>query len=103
MGPRPSELGHLQKRILTNVGPAALGPTTASPQASGVRCHQTPHYMEADRDRDILVATGLKKNTGGAYSKAPNPQKNEHRHKVPRFHFHFFKIGHKALPLVKSR
>lgn len=75
MGPRPSQLGHLQKRILTNVGPAALGPTTASPQASGVRCHQTPHYLEADRDRDILVATGLKKNTGGAYSKAPNPQK----------------------------
>lgn len=71
MGPRPSELGHPQKRILTNVGPAALGPTTASPQASGVRCHQTPHYLEADRDHDILVATGLKKNTGGAYSKPP--------------------------------
>lgn len=61
MGHRPAELGLQEKRILMNIGTAALGSITVSPQASDVHCHQMPHRLEAGRDCDVLVDTDLKK------------------------------------------
>lgn len=40
-----------------NIGTAALGSITTSPQASDAHCHQMPHHLEAGRDCDVLVDT----------------------------------------------